>query len=68
VIRTEDGAVAVLVDEIGEVVEVAEDAFEVPPETLRGAARHLIPGAYKLPGRLLLVLDADRAVSAEVAA
>jgi purine-binding chemotaxis protein CheW len=62
VVRTDDGAVSLLVDEIGDVLKVPEEAFERPPETLRGTARDLIQGAYKLDGRLLLILDADRAV------
>ncbi len=62
VVQTADGAVSLLVDEIGDVLEVAEKDFESPPETLRGTARELIRGAYKLPGRLLLILDTDRAV------
>jgi purine-binding chemotaxis protein CheW len=63
VVRTDDGAVSLLVDEIGDVLEVPEAAFERPPETLRGTARDLIRGAYKLDGRLLLVLDTARAVN-----
>ena len=63
VVRTDDGAVAFLVDEIGDVVEVDDTSFERPPETLRGVARHLITGAHKLSDRLLLVLDAERAAS-----
>ena len=63
VIQTDDGAVSLLVDEIGDVLRVPEAAFESPPETLRGAARDLIRGAYKLDGRLLLVLDIARTVS-----
>jgi purine-binding chemotaxis protein CheW len=62
VVRTDDGAVSLLVDEIGDVVEVSEQQFEAPPQTLRGDARELVHGAYKLPKRLLLILDADRAV------
>jgi purine-binding chemotaxis protein CheW len=62
VVRTDDNAVSLLVDEIGEVVEVQEDQFETPPETLRGPARDLITGAYKLADRLLLVLDTARTV------
>lgn len=62
VVRTDDNAVSLLVDEIGEVVEVQEDQFETPPETLRGPARELITGAYKLADRLLLVLDTARTV------
>src|SRR6516165_6858853 len=48
VVQTDDGAVSLLVDEIGDVLEVSEKAFEPPPETFRGAARELIQGAYKL--------------------
>lgn len=62
VIRTEDEAVSLLVDEIGDVREVEEGAFERPPETLKGVAREVIRGAYKLKDRLLLVLDTEKAV------
>ncbi len=62
VVRTDDGAVSLLVDEIGDVLQVPEAAFERPPETLRGTARELIRGAYKLDGQLLLVLNTERAV------
>ncbi len=64
VLRTDDGAVSLLVDEIGDVLDVTEHSFERPPETLTGVARDLIRGAHKLDGRLLLVLDTDRAVVA----
>lgn len=63
VIRTCDGPVSLLVDEIGDVLEVDADTYERPPEILRGAARELIQGAYKLDGRLLLTLNSDRATS-----
>jgi len=62
VVTTDDGAVSLLVDEIGDVLEVSDELFERPPETLQGTARELILGAYKLPGRLLLILDVERAV------
>jgi purine-binding chemotaxis protein CheW len=63
VVRTDDGVVSLLVDEIGEVVEVEEDTFERPPPTLEGVARELVRGVYKREGSLLLVLDTSRAVS-----
>ena len=62
VVRTPDGAVSLLVDEIGEVLEVDENTFERTPETLQGVTRQLIRGIYKLEKRLLLVLDIDRAL------
>ena len=42
---------------MGDVVDVDERDFELPPETLRGRARELIRGAYKLDDGLLLALD-----------
>lgn len=65
VVRTSDGAVSLLVDEIGDVIEVDNEAFERPPDTLTDDARDLIRGAYKLKGRLLLVLDPTRTVDAD---
>lgn len=62
VVRTEDGAVSLLVDAIGAVVHADKADFEPPPETLHDAARDLIPGAYKLDGQLLLALDVAKAV------
>jgi purine-binding chemotaxis protein CheW len=61
VVRTEDGAVSLLVDEIGDVVEVEENTFERPPETLRGTVRTMITGVHKLNDRLMLVLDTQKA-------
>ncbi|HEY3930704.1 MAG TPA: chemotaxis protein CheW [Candidatus Koribacter sp.] len=57
VVRTDDGAVSLLVDEIGDVVAVSQNAFEPPPETLMGTARKMTGGVYKLDGRLLHALD-----------
>ena len=61
VVRSDDGAVSLLVDEIGDVVEVAEDTFEPPPETLRGSVRTIILGVHKLNDRLMHVLDIEKA-------
>lgn len=61
VVRSEDGAVSLLVDEIGDVAEVEESTFERPPETLTGPVRAMILGVYKLDGRLLHVLDKEKA-------
>jgi len=64
VVRTDDGAVSLLVDEIGDVVEMEETDFENPPDTLRGMARELIRGAFKLKGKLLLLIDTEKALRA----
>ena len=62
VVRTADGAVSLLVDEIGDVLDMDAATYERTPENLDPAARELIRGVYKLKGRLLLILDAERTV------
>jgi purine-binding chemotaxis protein CheW len=61
VVHSEDGAVSLLVDEIGDVLEVDESTFELPPETLRGSVRNMLLGVHKLNDRLMLVLDTEKA-------
>ena len=63
VVRTDDGAVSLLVDEIGDVVTIQDDTYERLPETLTGVARDLVRGVYKLKERLLLILDTERTVT-----
>lgn len=65
VVRTNDGPVSLLVDEIGDVVEVDPETYEPRPETVRGPARSLISGVYKLPDRLLLILDTVSAITVD---
>jgi purine-binding chemotaxis protein CheW len=63
VVRTDDGALSLLVDEIGDVVEIADESFERIPETVTGVVRELVTGVYKLDGRLLLILDTEKAAN-----
>lgn len=62
VVRTADGAVSLLVDEIGDVLDMDSATYERPPQNLNPAAKELIRGVYKLKDRLLLVLDEERTV------
>jgi purine-binding chemotaxis protein CheW len=66
VVQTGDGPTSLLVDQIGDVWQVEEEAFEQPPETLQGVARELIRGTYKLKDRLLLILDIEQVLSQSV--
>ena len=61
VVWTEDGAVSLLVDDIGDVVRVDEDRLEATPRTLDGAAADLISAVYPFGGWLLLMLDVEQA-------
>ncbi len=62
VVRTDDGPVSLLVDEIGDVIEVGDHGIERPPETLAPDIAAAIGGVLKLPDELLLVLDVDRII------
>lgn len=60
VVRVDDDPVSLLVDEIGGVVDVSQVPFEQTPSTVDERVRDLLLGAYPLPDRLLLALDARR--------
>jgi purine-binding chemotaxis protein CheW len=67
VVRTDDGVVSLLVDEVGEVVEAEEATFEPPPQTLPGNARAMLLGVHKLESRLMHVLDTEKACQVQAA-
>ena len=62
VVRTEDGAVSLLVDEIGDVLELKPSAFENTPANVSANVREMIRGVYKLKNRLLFVLETEKTV------
>ncbi len=66
VIRTDDGAASLLVDEIGDMMDLPDEAFELPPDTVEGRARELISGVYKLEKDLLLILDTTKTVNLDL--
>ncbi len=61
VVRVDDEPVSLLVDEIGGVVEVSQIPFEGTPSTVNARVGALLTGAYTLPEKLLLALDARAA-------
>jgi len=63
VVQVDGEPISLLVDEVGDVVDVEDSQFETPPDTLDPALRELIVGAYKLPDGLLLALDVERATA-----
>jgi purine-binding chemotaxis protein CheW len=62
VVRSCDGAVSLLVDEIGDVLELDDTTFERPPEMFKAEAKELIQGVHKLKDRLMHVLDTEKAI------
>ncbi|MGA5303459.1 chemotaxis protein CheW [Nucisporomicrobium flavum] len=62
ILRGDGEPVSLLVDRIGEVVDLDDDQFEPPPDTLAGPTRELVTGTFKMDGRLMLALDVNQAV------
>ena len=62
VIRVPGGAVGLVADEMGDVLEVDEASIERPPETIPEAIRQRLSGLYHSDGRSLLVLDIAKVV------
>jgi purine-binding chemotaxis protein CheW len=63
VLSTKDGVVSLLVDEIGDVLEVDRSEFERAPATLPALLHDVVLGVYKLERRLLLLLDVERVIA-----
>ena len=65
--QTSTGLISLLVDRIGDVVDVDSSLFELPPQTMDNASRALIDGVYKLASGLLLILNVERIIDLEAA-
>lgn len=68
VVRGSEGSVSLLVDSIGDVIDVEADTFEVPPSTMVTRHRQVVDAVCKLPDQLLLVLDPERALCLDTTA
>lgn len=65
VLRSDGGAVSLLVDAVEGFEDVTDEQFAERPATVQGPARELVRGAYQLSDELLLALDVSRAVEVE---
>jgi chemotaxis signal transduction protein len=65
VVQNGSEAVGLLVDEVGEVVEAPEEAFETTPANLPVESQELVPRVCKFPRHLLHVLDLDRVLRSD---
>lgn len=63
VVQTDQEKVSLLVDSVGDVLELSPDSFESVPPSVRADVRALVSGVYKLSGKLMLVLDTKSAVN-----
>ncbi|MGH8021513.1 MAG: chemotaxis protein CheW [Opitutaceae bacterium] len=59
IIRTGEGPVSLLVDEIGDVLEIDSKDLGSPPDTVGADLRGLLTSVARLDGRLLLLLKLE---------
>ena len=63
VIRSDDSLLALVVDEINDVIDVPENSFEKAPATLDKGLKQYVKGIHKLQGQLLIVLDLNKVIN-----
>ncbi len=57
VVRDNGTTVSLLVDDVGDVIDVEQSLFEATPSTLKPSIRRVVRGLYRLRGELLLLMD-----------
>jgi purine-binding chemotaxis protein CheW len=62
IVRTDEAAVSLIVDDIGDVLEVDSANIEGVPETMSPEIAGMVQSIYKLKTGLLLLLDVDKAI------
>jgi purine-binding chemotaxis protein CheW len=60
IINFTDGSDSLLVDRIGDVIEVDASKIDPPPSSMKGIDRKYVEGVCKLDRQLLAILDVDR--------
>ena len=60
VCKFEGNLISLLVDDIGDVIEVSDDDFEPTPQTLPNAVRRFMSGVFKLNGPILSIIDVEK--------
>lgn len=60
VVKRQGGYAGVLVDEVVQVVRIAEGGIEPPPVVLEGIDREFVLGIGRVSGRMLILLDMEK--------
>ncbi len=66
IVRNGRDLMSLLVDHVGDVLDLESRLLSPPPDTATVETRNLFRGAYQLPRQLLLVFDTNRAIEAIV--
>lgn len=62
IVRSRGEVVSLLVDDIGDVIDTTEVSLQPTPANLPPTVQDVVGGVLPLPGSILLVVDAERAV------
>jgi len=62
VVATAENTLSLVVDEIGDVLDIASNAIEPVPATLNNIKAKFLRGVYKLNDDLLILLDVENIV------
>ena len=65
ILNTPAGVCSIIVDDVGDVLEIEASRMEAPPETMSKRLREYVKQISKLDDRLLCILDIDRIVKQE---
>jgi purine-binding chemotaxis protein CheW len=60
VVKRQGGFCGVLVDQVVQVVRIAESGVEAPPVVLEGIDREFVQGIGRVAGRMLILLDMEK--------
>ena len=60
VCRIDGSLISLQADEIGDVIEVMMNDFELTPQTVPGDVRRFMSGIYKISDSLLSIIDIER--------
>lgn len=63
VVRTGEGLISLLIDRVGEILDVDSSLFEEPSETMQPELLEVTIHVCKLEGKLLLVLDTEKVLT-----
>jgi purine-binding chemotaxis protein CheW len=62
VCKTEGLLLSLIVDDVGDVLELEESQFESTPDTVSSHVNQFMNGVYKLPNNLLSIIDIQKLV------
>jgi purine-binding chemotaxis protein CheW len=65
ILKTEQGICSVIVDDVGDVMDINENNMEPAPETMSAKMREYVSKICKLENRLLCILDIEKIVKVE---